>query len=146
MKLFLPEQIKPYLRAVEDLLSSYTKSFTKPIIYFATDLLLDNLKQYNALKNIRPIHPNDEYYFALFDGRSRHMYFYRSWAAACILYYTRPHSYELRPSESEMASRRALREYLFDILDNGKEDATVCPECFLDGFNIDIEKRTIYIT
>ena len=146
MKLFLPEQIKPYLRSVEDLLSSYNRSFTKPIINYATDLLLADLKQYNFIKDKRPIHPNDEYFFALFDGRSRHLYFYRSWAAACILYHTRPHSFEIRPSEAEMASKRALRNYLYDILDAGKEDETVCPEYFLDYFNIDIKNRTIYIT
>lgn len=145
MRLFLPEQIKPYLNWAKNLLYPYREDFSRPILNDATNMLLANYKQYQFIKDTSPIHPNDEYYFALFDNRTRHQYFYRAWAAVYILYSIRPHEIQIWPSDSEAFAQNALRDYLYDLLENASNDETICPQCFLDGFGVDVVKRRIDI-
>ena len=143
MRLFLPEQIKPYIRCVEDIVSPYNNKFSKPIIYRATEQLLADLKQYNFIRDKRPIHPDDDYYFALFDNRERHLYFYRSWAAVYVIFSIRPHVFELRSSDDEANAHNSLRKFLFDFLEPRVGDDTLCPYCFPSAFLVNIEKRIV---
>lgn len=143
MRLFLPEQIKPYLRWIEQLLYPYRYDFSNPILNKATDQLLSDYKQYQLIQNKRPMLANDEYYFALFDNRERHQYFYRAWAAIYVLHSMSSCAMQLRPSDEEIFVRGALKDYLYNFLENAANDETVCPRCFLDGFGVDIEKRRI---
>jgi hypothetical protein len=143
MKLFLPEQIKPYLNWIARLLYPYRDDFSRPILNNATNQLLADYKQYQFIQNERPINPNDKYYFALFDNRNRYQYFYRAWAAVYVLYSMHSCGMQLRPSDEEIFAQKALRNYLYDFLENASKDETVCPQCFLDAFCIDVIQRRV---
>ena len=143
MILFLPTQIKSYLILVKDLLYPYNNDFSKPILDYATKQLISDYHRYQLIKEQKNMDPDDEYYFALFDNRKRSHNFYKSWAAVCILFSMRPKGLVLWPDEEVSFTRKTLNNYLYDFLEKVSIDESICPRCFLDGFGIDIVKRTV---